>query len=111
MALILALKLSRIEANLRPAGLSNATPAPLPAGRSERAFPARGSLMEGCHRHVREVETRMVANLTPKERRLLAGLLQRCAENLRSRRAQARGGSGRGSDSTVARYLQSYHRR
>ena len=45
--------------------------------------------MEECHKRVRNVEAHMVADFTATERRQLAGLLERCAENLVRRRAPA----------------------
>jgi DNA-binding MarR family transcriptional regulator len=80
--------MNRIVANLEAAGFVERAPHPelgrvLQARLSE---PGRAVLAQ-CRQRVDQVETRMVAELTPSERRKLADLLQRCTHALRSRPA------------------------
>jgi len=83
--------MNRIIANLQTAGLIERGPHPdlgrvLETRLSRRG---RGRLAE-CRQRVQRVEARMVAGLTPGERRQLAELLKRCAANLWPSRPRAR---------------------
>lgn len=71
-------------ANLETAGLIERDPHPEVGRVLEATLSKRGrSLLAKCHRRVEDVEGRMVADLTPAERRQLANLLERCARALR----------------------------
>jgi DNA-binding MarR family transcriptional regulator len=83
--------MQRIVANLQAAGLIERDPHPelgrvLEVRLSDRG---RGVLME-CHRRVHDVESRMVADLSPLEQRQLAELLERCTRALRPLRRHQR---------------------
>jgi len=83
--------MNRIVANLEAAGLIARGPHP-ELGRVLQASltPQGRKLLTECHRRVQQVESQMVADLTPAERQQLAGLLQRCADALRPPRQESR---------------------